>query len=151
MMSKSAIKFYIIPGLIGIVVILVILLLPLGKKKTETNVPSITPISTTNSILPTQSLAPTSKVTPTLIPPQSFTGASANQELPTDLKIVGEQKTALRRLTPLALPFGVIEFDYGHDQFLVRLSEPRDDSRIKFSVWREQNYPALVDSNFIIN
>lgn len=144
-MSKSAIKFYVVPGLIALLFIIILLLVPLNNKKDETN---ISPTPHTAITLPTKFLAPDKTVSPTLIPPQKFTGADINQELPPDLKAIGEQKTTLRRLTPLTLPFGVIEFNYENDMFVVRFNEQNDLNQQLFSTWREENYPALTQDKF---
>lgn len=149
-MSKSAIKFYLIPFITLIIVITVIIIFSLAKRPS----PNSNSSQSTSSPTPIISLSPTPhliNITPTLIPPQSFTGADANQELPADLKNVGEQKTALRRITPLTLPFGIITFDYGNDIFLVHLLDPKTDSKTKFDAWRLQNYPALTENKFVFN
>lgn len=146
MISKSAIKFYVIPGVIALLLLLVLLLVPLNKKKSDKS--AAAPSPTVIITLPTKSLLPSSSIVPSIIPPQSFTGADVNQELPTDLRMIGEQKTALRRLTPLTLPFGTIEFDYENDIFLVRLTNQSEEVQQQFSVWREQNYPALTQDRF---
>jgi hypothetical protein len=67
------------------------------------------------------------------------------------MKNVGEQKTSLRRLAPLALDFAIIEFDYENDVFLVQLSEPKTNSLTQFNAWKNQNYPALTEDKFVIN
>jgi len=147
-MSQSAIKYYVIPGVVALIIITILLLIPINKKKSEEN---ITPEPTISIVLPTNKPLSTpneENVTPTLIPPQTFTGADINQELPQELKTVGEQKTALRRLTPLTLPFGVIEFDYENDRFLVSFSKQDDQNLTQFTAWREQNYPALTQDKF---
>jgi len=144
-MSKSAIKFYVIPGLIALLFIVILLLVPLNNKKGKIDT---SPTPGTVIILPTKFLAPDKTISPTLIPPQKFTGADINQELPPDLKEIGEQKTALRRLTPLTLPFGVVEFNYENDMFVVRLNESNDQNLQLFTIWREENYPALTQDKF---
>lgn len=146
-MSKSTIKFYVIPGIIALVLVFILLLIPFNKKKTSQTVPTPVP-TTTIIILPTKSLLPKEGIVPSLIPPQSFTGADVNQEIPDSLRTVGEQKTALRRLIPLTLPFGTIEFDYENDIFLVRLTNQSEEIRQEFALWREQNYPALTQDKF---
>lgn len=142
-MSKSAIKFYVIPGVIALIIIIVLLLIPTNKKKDQENVLSPTP--SINIILPTKLLSPS------LIPPHSFTGADINQELPPELKTVGEQKTALRGLTPLTLPYATIEFDYENDIFLVLLDGQNEQSRQLFLAWLQKNYPALTEDKFTFN
>lgn len=145
-MSKSAIKFYIIPGVIALLLLLVLLLIPYNKKEGESS--AILPSPTIIITLPTKSLLPNQSVIPSIIPPQSFTGADVNQEIPDNLRAVGEQKTALRRLTPLTLPFGTIEFDYENDIFLVRLTNQSEAVQQEFALWREANYPALTQDRF---
>lgn len=145
-MSKSVIKFYVIPGVIALLLVLVLLLVPLNKKKSDDSISKPTP--TVIIVLPTKSFLPNERVAPSIIPPQSFTGADINQELPTDLRMIGEQKTALRRLTPLTLPFGTIEFDYENDIFLVRLTNQSAQIQQEFVSWRDENYPALTQDRF---
>lgn len=146
-MSKSAIKFYVVPGIVALVIIIILLLIPINNKKSVENI-SPTPIAITSIPDKTITVTPDKNVSPTLIPPQSFTGADINQEIPLDLKAIGEQKTALRRLTPLTLSFGTIEFDYENDIFLVQLSKQNEQSSNLFTTWREQNYPALTQDKF---
>jgi hypothetical protein len=143
-MSKSVIKFYVVPGFIALLFVVILLLVPLNNKKSGDN---ISPTPTIVFILPTKSLVPNGNP-PTLIPPQKFTGADINQELPPDLKEIGEQKTALRRLTPLTLPFGVVDFDYENDMFVVRFNESNDENLQFFTTWRKENYPALTQDKF---
>lgn len=144
-MSKSVIKFYVVPGLIALLFIIILLLVPLNNKKEKV---TASPTPGTVITLPTKFLAPDKTASPTLIPPQKFTGADINQELPPDLREIGEQKTTLRRLTPLTLPFGVIEFNYENDIFVVRLNESNDENLRLFTTWREENYPALTQDKF---
>lgn len=146
-MSKSAIKFYVIPGVIALIIITIVLLIPIKNKKNTENI-SPTPTIIINLPDKSLSLTPNKELSPTLIPPQSFTGADINQEIPQDLKAIGVQKTALRRLTPLTLPFGTIEFDYENDIFLVQLSKQNEQSPQLFTAWREQNYPSLTQDKF---
>ena len=148
-MSKSAIKFYVLPGIIALAIIVILLLIPLKQNKVEDKITPPSPTIIFN--LPTKTLIPDEIISPTLIPAQTFTGADITQEIPQSLKAIGEQKTALRRLTPLTLPFGTIEFDYTNDIFLIQLSKQNDQSFQLFSAWREQNYPALTNDKFQIN
>ncbi len=90
------------------------------------------------------------RTTPSPVPPADFTGAEAIQQLPDTVKNIGEQKTALRRLTPLTLSFGTVEFDYENDMFLVQLFDPREQSLNQFTSWRTQTYPALTEDKFIV-
>jgi hypothetical protein len=146
-MSKSALKFYVVPGIVALVIIVILLLIPINNKKIVIkNDPSPTIVIN----LPTKALIPNKTMSPTLIPPQSFTGANINQEIPQELRTVGEQKTTLRRLTPLTLSFGIIEFDYENDQFILTLNSPKDEAQNTFNIWREQNYSALSQEQFAI-
>lgn len=154
MIPKSVIKFYLVPGVIILVIIVIVLLIPLGKKKETIQTPlptsqSPVDISITKAVSRPLTPASANKISPTLIPIPDFTGAEINQELPPDIKILGEQKTALRRLTPLTLPFAVISFDYENDMFIVLLSDPKDRSKIQFTAWRDQNYSALTEDKFV--
>lgn len=151
-MSKSTIKFYLVPGIIVLIIVGIILIVPFGKKKEVDKNPSpTTQLTIPTIILPTRSPFPTDGQVPTLLPIQDFTGADINQELPPELKNIGEQKTALRRLTPLTLAFATIEFDYENDLFLVRLLDPKEESQVEFNSWKDQNYPALTEDKFTFN
>ena len=147
-MSKSTIKFYVIPGIVALIIIILLLLIPINQKKNQEQIPT-SPSPTIGVVnLPTTLPIPSGVAAPTIIPPQQFTGADINQELPQDLKAIGEQKTALRRLTPLTLPFGTIEFDYENDIFLVQISKQNGQSSQLFTTWLQQNYPALTQDKF---
>lgn len=150
-MSKSIIKLYLIPAAVVLAIIVLVLIIPFGKKESPSrpNSPSQSTIPTL--ILPTHRALISSQPMPTIFPIPDFTGADMTQELPADVKNLGEQKTALRRLTPLTLSFAQIEFDYGNDQFKVTLTEPKDVSRAQFDSWRDQNYPSLTGDKFIFN
>lgn len=151
-MSKSTIKFYLVPGIIVLIIVGIILIVPFGKKKETSNNPSpTTQVIIPTIMLPTRPPFSQEEPAPTLIPIQNFTGADINQTLPTELKNTGEQKTALRRLTPLTLTFATIEFDYENDLFLVRLLDPKEENQIQFNSWKDQNYPALTEDKFVFN
>jgi hypothetical protein len=87
--------------------------------------------------------------TPTLIP-LHFTGGDISQDLPPDIKLLSEQKTKLRKKTPLTLPFGDISFDYTNDTFILLLNEPKDQSQTAFNAWLKQTYPAIPGEQFAI-
>lgn len=146
-MTWSKSKFFIVPIII-VAVILVLVVYSLNKKQALT--------VDNKKVVPTVTLSPSSSFnspldTTTPFPLQEFTGAESTQELPIQIKSVGEQKTALRRLTPLSLGFAVIEFDYEDDMFLVQLTEPKEESKTQFNSWRNLTYPALGDDKFIFN
>jgi hypothetical protein len=142
-MPKIALK-YLVSGVIIIIFIIVITVITIKSRSTSQSslTPSVTP--TSPAVAPNYQL-------PTPIPLLDFTGAVATQELPTDLKSIGEEKTALRRLTPLFLDFAVIEFDYENDKFLVQILDPIEENKTQFTSWRTQTYPALLDAQFSIN
>lgn len=150
-MSKSAIKFYLVPGIIAIIIVVFILIIPFGKKKDTNNPTPTTTIIIPTIILPTRasfSTPPPSEGSPTLIPIQEFTGADINQELPPDIRDMGIQKTSLRKKLPLALEFGTITFDYENDQLIVTLLQPLQLSKSQFTDWLATNYPALPLDKF---
>lgn len=150
-MSKSTIKFYLVPGIIALVIVGIILIIPFGKKKDTNNPTPTTTIIIPTVILPTRasfSTPPPSEGSPTLIPIQEFTGADINQELPPDIRDMGIQKTSLRKKLPLALEFGTITFDYENDQLIVTLLQPLQLSKSQFTDWLATNYPALPLDKF---
>ena len=149
-MSKSTIKFYIIPGIVFIIVITIIIIIATKKSSAPPETLRPTPSTALSSpTLPAEAFS--EGVAPIPLPIQDFTGADVNQELPPELKNIGLQKTTLRRLTPLTLTFATIEFDYTNDIFLVRLLDPKEESQIQFNSWIDQNYPALTEDKFIFN
>ena len=145
-MDKIDKKYIIIPAGIFIILVVVVLLVPSGKKKTNNIAPTPTLYA-----LPTRIPNPGSSVqiTPTIIPPQSFTGASENQQLPPEVQNLGIQKTELRHKTPLTEPFGVITFDYKTDKFIVSLAIPKESNSLLFQNWLTQNYPSIPLDRFI--
>jgi len=148
-MSKSAIKFYLVPGIVVLIVVGIVLIIPFGKKKETSNPSPTSMIIIPTIILPTRTPFSTIRPeTPTLIPIQTFTGADINQELPTDVKDIGIQKTTLRRQTPLTLEFGTLSFDYENDQFIVQLLDPTEQNKNQFITWLTANYPALTIDKF---
>lgn len=152
-MSQNLKLYYIIPGAILLIMILLVLLLP---KKGSQEQPAITPSMALPSALPTANRSSSSlsskpgikiTVTPTLVPP-NFTGVIEDQQIPqaeTDLAV---QKSELRKILPLTQPTFTITFDYANDQFLVTLSEPKDASKTKFNEWLQNNYPKIPIDRF---
>jgi len=157
MIHKETIKYYLIPVVIFVIVILIILIVPMRNKKIDEKI-SITPpviLLPTREVIPTSipvttpaiSEAPLSGLSPTLIPPR-FTGVDASQTFPPEMILLSEQKTDLRRKTPLEFPFGTISFDYENDQFSVSLKGPQDQSQSVFNDWLKQTYPAIPVDQF---
>jgi len=150
-MNQSNIKYLAIPFGILVIIIGVALLIP-KRKTVSTSIESPTPTlrqfptPTPYSLLPDDLNTPS----PTLIPLQ-FTGADLSQDIPSAIKSESDQKTVLRRLTPLTLPFGVVDFSYENDIFIVMLSNPKADALAQFNTWRIQTYPALSENKFVIN
>lgn len=147
MINKSNIKFYLIAGGAFILILLIVLIIPMGKKNTGEQ--SIIPTPTAFPTAKISIISPTNGPTPTLIPLR-FTGADLSQDLPSDVKLLSEQKTELRRKTPLDLSFGVISFDYENDKFNLILKDPKDQSKTTFNTWLKQTYPALPAEQFAI-
>lgn len=75
-----------------------------------------------------------------------FTGANIN--IPSPLLNEAKQKQALKKKTPLAESGFTVTYDYGTDLFVVTLSEPKQENRIAFEQWLEQNYSLIPLSKF---
>jgi len=147
MINKNHIKFYLIAGSVFLIVFLIILVVPMRNKKTTDQGVVPTPTLLPSGTLPTRYQAPS----PTLIPLR-FTGADLTQDIPADIKLLSQQKTELRRKTPLKLSFGTISFNYETDTFTLTLTEPKNQSQTTFNTWRQQTYPAIpLDQFSIIN
>jgi len=145
--SKTTLKYYGIPLAIVLVIMLIVILVPSSKKNTTT-LPTGAPLATPTSVTTVQVL-PTDRpeVSPTILPVPTFTGSNSTQEIPESEKKLAEQKTALRRLTPLSLAFGTISFDYENDLFSLRLSSY--EQQTEFLIWLQKNYPAIPVNQFI--
>jgi hypothetical protein len=145
-------KKYFIVGIILLIVLFLLVVLFAMKKNPGTNT---TPSSTTPFISPTPYAIPSnpqsSLVSPSPIPVPSFTGVNESQTFPADVQKTWTQKIALRDLTPLTFPFGVIDFDYSKDKFTLTLNEPKAQSKTLFTTWLQQTYPALTEDQFIFN
>jgi hypothetical protein len=149
MFNTTNLKYVIIPFIIFILIITALAFLTLRSKSTLPSQNS--PLSPSSTPFPSPSpYILNSDATPTLIPLR-FTGADLTKDIPADVKAVSDQKTVLRRLTPLTMPFGTVEFDYENDNFLVRLFDPKEASRLQFDAWRGQTYPSLTNELFSFN
>jgi len=146
MIPKINIKLVLV--IISVVCIALLVLTILMQKKTpeQTVLPTSVPLPTSIPT-PIVLISPTTGPSPTLIPPH-FTGADINQTLPASVQQLAEQKTTLRRLAPLSLPFGTISFDYDTDTFAVKLIDETDQTKQLFVSWLAQNYPALPQDEF---
>ena len=153
MLNKESIKYYLIPAGIFVIIILIILIVPMGNKKTSTTpsqFPTPTGVQAPDRFQPPTPLvseAPSTGSSPTLIPPH-FTGVDSSQVFPPEMIRLSEQKTELRRKAPLEMSFGTISFDYGNDTFIVSLKEPKNESQIAFNTWIKEMYPALTLDQF---
>lgn len=156
-MNKTDLKYYIIPAGILLVIFLIILIVPIGNKNTGNQTITPSPAVLPTEKTPTRIQKPTSAVSvspgadmsPTLIPLR-FTGGDLTQDLPTDVKLLAQQKTELRRKAPLTMSFGVISFDYENDKFVLLLNGPKDQSQTEFNAWLKQTYPAIPLEQFAI-
>lgn len=157
MMNKTNLKYYIIPAGILLIIFLIILIVPIGNKSTGNQALTPSPIALPTEKTPTRtqkptssvSISPSEQISPTLIPLR-FTGGDLSQDLPADVKSLAQQKTELRRKTPLTMSFGVISFDYENDKFVLQLNSPTDQSQTAFNTWLKQTYPAIPLEQFAI-
>lgn len=147
--SKTTLKYYGIPAAVALVLIIIVLIVPINPRTQPTVVPSPTQQLIPTIVLPTKVFtSPTPGPSPTLFPVPTFTGADSNQDIPQELFDLGAQKTTLRRQTPLTQSFGLIEFDYEQDLFLVKLNNPGLKS--EFEIWRQNTYSSIPESEFIV-
>lgn len=144
MINKANLKLYIIPATVLLIVVFIALIFPMGNKKNtiQNIIPTLVPLPT--------GIKPLNNPTPTLIPLQ-FTGGDLSKDIPPDVKLFSQQKTELRRKTPLEQSFGTISFDYENDGFTLTLVEPKGQSQIVFETWLQQTYSAIPTSQFSIN
>lgn len=152
MINKTNLRLYLVPAIIFLIIILVVLMIPFGNKKNSVQnvIPTSIPLPTGKKPTPLISKIPTNGPTPTLIPFR-FTGGDLTKDIPPDVKLFSQQKTDLRKKTPLEQPFGTISFDYENDKFILTLKEPKDQSQTAFETWLQQTYSAIPTSQFSIN
>jgi len=143
-MNTPNLKLYIgiSAGLLLVFIILVVF--PFGKKSINNQSPIINnfPTPTTVEISNQSAIEPT-------IPSSDFTGV-AEEELPQSVIDASLQKQDLRSRVPFNTGLFSIDFDYGEDKFTVTLAEPKEDNRNQFEEWRKNNYPTLNINEFIL-
>ena len=144
--DKNHLIYYGVPALIAIGLILIVLLLPVNSK--QPIVGSITPTAEPQALPTIVFPSSTGGPAPTDYEPQGFTGVNPTQTIPQQDLDLGTQKTKLRKLTPLVLPFGSITFNYETDQFVLKLASP--DNQVRFEQWLLEQYPSIPISQFAI-
>jgi hypothetical protein len=147
-MNVPNLKVYLAVSFALIILLIIILIIPFGKKTTTVQpVPTAFPTPTT---FETQPNIPTN-TTPgqVIITPAVFTGVKEVTP-PQGLVDLSTQKQDLRQKTPLSLTTFTINFDYSKDKFVVTLNEPKDQSQKEFESWKIANYPALGSEQFMI-
>ena len=141
-MNTPNLKLYIgiSAGLLLVFIILVVF--PFGKKSINNQSPIINnfPTPTTVEISNQSAIEPT-------IPSSDFTGV-AEEELPQSVVDLSTQKQQLRSQIPFDTGLFSIDFDYGEDKFVVTLNEPKDQARTEFNDWLKNNYPVLNINQF---
>lgn len=161
-MQKPNFKLYAILFVIIAVFLVIALLIPLGRKESQTGKTGPRPTSTQSFPSPTTYQGSQTPYTyPTTKPkttgetaaqpevhPTGFTGVK-DEELPKNLADLSKQKQELRAKTPLTQPSFTITFDYGEDKFVVTLKEPKGTSKPYFDQWLKANYPAIPSDRFI--
>jgi hypothetical protein len=144
-MNMPNIKAYLAVSFGLIILLIIILIIPFGKKITiEQPIPTVFPTPTTFETRPNRVTPGQVDLTPTI-----FTGVK-EETPPQELLDLSAQKISLRQKTPLNLTTFSISFDYGSDKFIVALNEPKDQSQKEFESWRTTNYPALNTDQFIL-
>lgn len=147
-MNIPNIKVYLGISFALIILLIIILIIPFGKKKTsEQLTPTAFPTPTTFETQPNNPV----KITPgQAIPTEAvFTGVK-EETLPQAMIDLSTQKQALRKKTPLSLSTFTIDFNYSEDKFVVTFLDPKDQAKKEFESWRAANYPLLGSEQFLL-
>lgn len=142
-MPQPNLKILLVLSGILAVILIVVLIIPLGRKSVEQgsgNLPTPTTVAPQENI---RLDAPT----PT-IAVREFTGVE-DVPLPENVATFVNQKQDLRSKAPLTLSTFVIDFDYAEDKFTIQLNDPKDQALREFESWRNNNYPAVTTDQFI--
>lgn len=141
-------KIYLVVSFALIILLVLILIIPFGKKKTpEQLVPTTFPTPTTFETQPNDPIGTTPGQND--LKPTVFTGVK-EETLPKELVDLSAQKLTLRQKTPLSLSTFTISFDYNTDKFVVTLIDPKDQAQKEFESWRVANYPGLGTEQFLL-
>ncbi len=145
-MIKPNFKLYIIVSLVILgILILLVSVYSLNRQQKQSRQIQNFPTPTSIMVIPTvKSVTKTEIIN---ITPR-FTGA--NEDIPQPTLSSAMQKQALKKKTPVVTTEYSIQYDYSSDVFVVTLNEPKSENKIVFENWREQNYPALPLSKFLL-
>ncbi len=139
-------KIFIILFIILGVFILFIILYPFNKPAKKPKEESkILPTPTKFVVVPTQT-GPQNIEKKINITPR-FTGVDENIPQPT--LNTAMQKQTLKKKTPVTENGFVVTYDFQSDNFVVALSEPKQDNKLVFEQWLKQNYPLLTLNKFL--
>ena len=139
---KIFIILFIILGVFILFVILYHFNRPIQKTKEESK---ILPTPTKFVVVPTQTGAQNTGKKINITP--RFTGV--NEDIPQPTLSIAMQKQALKKKTPLTENGFVVTYDYQSDNFVVTLSEPKQDNKKVFEQWLKQNYSLLTLNKFL--
>ncbi|MBI3366182.1 hypothetical protein HY041_00965 [Candidatus Roizmanbacteria bacterium] len=138
-------KIFIILFIILGIFILIVLLYPFGKPVKEPQQIKVVPTPTKVVVMPTIVVSQSAEKKINITP--RFTGV--NEDIPEPTLNAAMQKQALKKKTPLSENGFVITYDYQSDNFIVALSEPKQDNKQVFEQWLKQNYPLIPLNKFL--
>lgn len=144
-MPKPNFKLYIIALFIILGILIFLVSLYSFRKQSKQKV-QIQNLPTPTSVLLIPISKPSAKSVTIHIAPR-FTGA--NEDIPQSTLSAAMEKQALKKKIPLTESGFVITYDYPSDNFVVTLSEPKQDNKQIFEQWLKQNYPLISISKFL--
>jgi len=142
----------------AIILFVMVLIILVGMSKPKNNVEQQ---NRNQNAYPSSILSPTTEVvlnaTPTLFitpiiisptPPQ-FTGGSV-ETLPRSIATKNQQENNLKKISPYSqVEFSVI-YDYRLAMFVVTLTDPKAQNKLKFEAWKTAEYPLLTDADYFV-
>ncbi len=66
------------------------------------------------------------------------------------MEVINDQRN-LRKSCPVIKDGFTIKFDYAADRFIVALSPPKEENKVKFTNWLKTSYSAIPLERFIFN
>lgn len=141
-MNTPNIKLYLAISGVLIVLFLIVIFVPFGKKPTKPQSPIHT-VPTPTLVIVDQS----HDIQNIVEEPIDFTGV-ADEEIPPNIANTAAEKQNLMNQTPFDSGLFKVDFDYSEDKFIITLAEPKQESRQQFDQWLKDNYPNLSTNQF---
>lgn len=141
-MNTPNIKLYLAISGVLIVLFLIVIFVPFGKKPTKPQSPIHT-VPTPTLVIVDQS----HDIQNIVEEPIDFTGV-ADEEIPPNIANTAAEKQNLMNQTPFDSGLFKVDFDYSEDKFIITLAEPKQENRQQFDQWLKDNYPNLSTNQF---